>query len=232
MNLLTTKCSWCVFNKSEKGEGCYLDKDVITINGEQHLEGYCKFKRDDKWTGKGLKQEKIDQIISEENSLSCIILVQDRDLQNFTKTIESIKYDIQQIVVNIIDSDKNFTNAICNIIKTAKVKWKINDIKSADSEVKLTDLYLVDRCMTYCDNRWFLTLYSGDEVSLKIFTFWNFFINSKYNNEFCLYFDENDPIRMFINKSCFVELCGNMDLTFIDKVRTFENGKKLCLKLL
>lgn len=219
-NIVTTRCSECVFNKKT----CSIGRENFSYNEYKFTEGYCRFKR--------IEEKSLNQIIEEENRLCIIILITDFNVEKFIDTLDSVKKYATEIIVSVLDAKREYIQEVVNELKKSGAKWKLNNINSKAETEPLTDLYLVDRTIQYSENaNWFLTLFSGDILSDKTFMFFRNMISGKQNNALIFYFNEKDHIRIITNKLAFIEIAGNMGISFFDKINKFNNKDKLCIQI-
>lgn len=236
-NLITTKCTDCVFLK----KGCKAGKTTFcTADGVFNTDGFCRLKRTDKWIEKNSVDAKTDKRIelamAEECNISVLVCGTSKTPEQIITTIDSVDGGehsyIKEIIVVLVNSEIEDTKVIANRLSKLKgVAWKLETIKADESET-MSEWYIVDYALRLVTkSNWFISLFGGDVITSKQLEFISSMLRFKTNNTVAFYFDQNDAFKVVTNKFAFAELDGNIELPWFEKIKTFDNWEKVCLKV-
>jgi hypothetical protein len=226
--MLKTNCEGCIFKSYRTS--CELEQEVfidkIVDKEYQFTKGYCGLKRNKKWLN---QQEKRDldylstKIFDEEYSVSAIVLATDNNIDNLAKTIESLNHfkAFKSIFVSLYKADPACVKQAVELAMSLNVPWFVDNIQTDD---KPHNLQIIDAVVPSIPANWFLSIVSGQYLNSYIFT-------EKTISTICGYFNEQDNIQLFCNKFAFMDLGGNMNFPFFDKIQQFEDWKQVCYKI-
>ena len=242
--LITTQCNSCIFNSNP---GCLLDKEteeliISPTLKDQRTAGFCNTKRTFQWYDakkiQDLEHAKNMMNIEEQGISILIPLVSDKQ-EDIEKTIDSIINIDQGFVTSLFfvgsQLKKDQANKIANILekalknKTNSITWHLDNIL-LEEEFSVEDY--IHHSFMKINEHWFMVLLPGDILTASdVANIVSFFDRIKEkHNLLCLYFEDDNHIKILTNKFAFSEMKGNVDSKFIDKVKIFDNWKSKCLK--
>jgi hypothetical protein len=218
--MLKTSCNNCIFLENTK---CKLDKETVLYDRLVVTEGFCNQKRPETWLKKNNDQVRpiLDKINQDENNISSIIICKNKDKSSIIKTIKSCLKSphIKQIVLSGYCLEINLIKELITFLSDKGIKWSIDN----NLEDFQDDIYYIDGGVSKSTEEWCVVLDAGDEVSVDSMSLLKQGINTK--NIIMSYIDN----KIAFNRFAFLEMEGNLEMPWIDKLKTFSNWENSCL---
>jgi hypothetical protein len=220
--MLKTNCDKCQF--IGKNSDCTLLKPVFIDNNIQFSEGFCRYKR-------AGKEVSLKSIQDEESNLTAILICSDSDsYADILISLTSIGNNegIKQLILSSKSIHKDKIDYIVDFIKqNIKIDWSI-DIISEDIEMSYDNK--MDYSCRLVKNNWFMPIKSGQKLNEDVIRAFHWYIR-EFDNNFISIYHDNISNNSIINKYAFIEMEGNLDCSWPQKVKTFDNWNKLCIKV-
>jgi hypothetical protein len=216
-NNIMTRCRSCIFKTVS---GCSLGKAIYRDeNREQLIDGYCRIKR--------TKPKTLNEINVHESSLTVVVIAMDDDTIGLFDTIRSLRSStVKTISILTTSKDTSFLNDIKDYIMRMKKGWHIEIFNE-----RVDDLSAIDSIAESIKTNWFYTIYAGDIITDEQAITIQAFLSDIHNNALCMYHNEEDNIRLVVNKFAFIEIFGNSEEPWFTKVRSFDNWREFCRKI-
>lgn len=227
--MLKTLCNNCTFLLEDK---CIFDKTILQKEKIYYALGLCRHKRNQEWLDKDSNYTPSYRIGVEESKITVIIIATDNDA---AKTNFTLNYLDNPLIDEVIILTKNTTKEYCDSIQEQLKKtnkWQIDNLQISDDEFVFKPDILIDYSSRLISNHWFIPLINGDMIDNRLVDQFYHYSKDINNNFVALLIDENDPIHMLINKYAFIELSGNAEKHWIDKLKQFDNWRDICLTII
>ncbi len=211
--------------------GCRLDKPVFILLKDQFTEGYCRHKRMEKWLESNDANDLLslkESVKKEESAVSVIVLAFNSDPSFLKDTVDSIlnnaSFMSHIIVVTKCEGDE--LKEKMEIVNNSGIQWSLDNLK----ENAPSNLELVNYIFRLVKNNWFYVVEDGDIITGGV--------ADDIYDELCsesniaaIYREDNDPLKLLINKHAFAQLGGNDKTPWFDKIKTFDNWKEVCRQI-
>lgn len=233
--LLRTLCEGCFFKRLTNG--CKLGKDTYFEEGRQFTGGFCNHKVTVEQARSASRDfvELAKTVDIDTSKLSIIILNLDNNLRNLLASVRSIKEANNRFVCQVIlvcrQAGPSYMRKAFKMINALKVPWNINNLTPEPNE-ELDDILVSDFASQEVKCTWFTVLKAGERISQS-------HINQVYaqlslgnvKNYMAFYVDEESINGLYVNTIAYNVMDGHVGGTWMNKVKEFDNWKKVCKQL-
>lgn len=226
--IIKTSCHQCIFNKIE---ACKLQYPNIYEDDKYSIDGFCRDKRSEE----DFSEKDALESIKDTKNLVTAVIICDNNLDDLHRTFKMLQkeedslFSSTLVIMKNVDVHSNVKKVVNEMIEMfPNRKWSVEKI--LDSQDFPIEYSLVDWCARFVKTEWFVTIFAGDTFSRPLS---NEIRTKIKENQFItsLYFDPNDPVRMFIHRRAFAEIRGNQGKTFLKKMKESLNFDEVCLPI-
>lgn len=227
--MLKTLCDKCLFYGAwppYTPKDCLLHKITYNVDGITFCQGFCRYKRDESW--KYSKDDKNRQeILDMENSFIDLVIIDNGNLDDLSKLLNNTLLSYPQIKKTILiltQANIKYYEKCTIMLQTYGGEWSIENLLI--DEIK-EDRDKLDYAAPNLKSTWFICLKSCEDFSYhqinSIMKRVTDLLKDKDRNMVGMTYDSESVLGNVINRAAFLELQGNSEVLFIDKIKQMDD---------